>query len=53
MRYERNASRELPARRPGQAPSVNRSYVVQNLVPKETGKGEPVSKEWFDKFLQN
>ncbi|MBR0945453.1 MULTISPECIES: hypothetical protein [Bradyrhizobium] len=31
---------------------MNRSYVVQILVPKETGKGEPVSKEWFDKFLQ-
>jgi hypothetical protein len=31
---------------------MNRSYVVQILVPTETGKGEPVSKEWFDNFLQ-
>jgi hypothetical protein len=31
---------------------MNGSYVVQILVPTETGKGEPVSKEWFDKFLQ-
>ncbi|MEY9418008.1 hypothetical protein ABIF69_004450 [Bradyrhizobium japonicum] len=31
---------------------MNRSYLVQVLVPKETGKGEPVSKEWFDDFLQ-
>lgn len=28
------------------------SYVVQILVPKKTGKAEPVSKEWFDEFLQ-
>jgi hypothetical protein len=27
---------------------ANRSYLVQILVPKETGKGEAVSKEWFD-----
>ncbi|WP_354234677.1 MULTISPECIES: hypothetical protein [unclassified Bradyrhizobium] len=25
---------------------------MQILVPTETGKGEPVSKEWFDNFLQ-
>ncbi len=31
---------------------MNRSYLVQILVPKETGKGQPVSKEWFDQFLQ-
>lgn len=31
---------------------MNRSYLVQILVPKETGKGEPVSKEWFEQFLQ-
>ena len=31
---------------------MNRSYLVQILVPKETGKGEPVSKEWFDGFLK-
>ena len=31
---------------------MNRSYVVQILVPKETGKGERVSKDWFDGFLK-
>lgn len=31
---------------------MNNSYLVQILVPKETGKGEPVSKEWFNKFLK-
>jgi hypothetical protein len=31
---------------------MNHSYLVQILVPKETGKGETVSKEWFDEFLQ-
>lgn len=31
---------------------MNYSYVVQILVPTQTGKGAPVSKEWFDKFLQ-
>jgi len=31
---------------------VNHSYLVQILVPKETGKGEAVSKEWFDNLLQ-
>jgi hypothetical protein len=31
---------------------MNRSYLVQILVPKETGKGEPVSKDWFDEFLR-
>ena len=31
---------------------MNRCYIVQILVPKETGKGEPISKEWFDEFLQ-
>ncbi|WP_246740667.1 hypothetical protein [Bradyrhizobium sp. LCT2] len=30
---------------------MNRFYVVQILVPKETGC-EPVSNEWFDRFLQ-
>ena len=31
---------------------MNRSYLVQILVPKETGKGEAVTKEWFDAFLK-
>lgn len=31
---------------------MNHSYVVQILVPTQTGKGEPVSTEWFDNFLQ-
>lgn len=31
---------------------MNNSYLVQILVPKETGKGEPVSKEWFNKFFK-
>ncbi|MGL9622340.1 hypothetical protein QRQ56_30600 [Bradyrhizobium sp. U531] len=31
---------------------MNRSYLVQILVPKETGRGRPVTKNWFDEFLQ-
>jgi hypothetical protein len=30
---------------------MNRSYLVQILVPKDTGKGEPVPKDWFDDLL--
>jgi hypothetical protein len=25
---------------------------VQILLPKETGNGQPISKEWFDSLLQ-
>jgi hypothetical protein len=28
------------------------SHLVQILLPKETGDGTPVSKEWFDSFLK-
>jgi hypothetical protein len=28
------------------------SYLVQILVPKETGKGAPVSQDWFETFLK-
>ncbi|MCK1284718.1 hypothetical protein IVB41_12410 [Bradyrhizobium sp. 44] len=31
---------------------MNRSYLVQIFVPTETGKGQPVTKNWFDEFLQ-
>ncbi|WP_271617563.1 hypothetical protein ACNJX9_13250 [Bradyrhizobium sp. DASA03076] len=31
---------------------MNRSYLIQILVPKQTGEGHPVSKEWFEAFLQ-
>ena len=27
-------------------------YLVQTLLPKETGKGEPVAKTWFENFLK-
>ena len=25
---------------------------MQILLPKETGKGEPIGKDWFDRFLK-
>jgi hypothetical protein len=28
------------------------AYLVQILLPKETGRGEPISKEWFEGFLE-
>jgi hypothetical protein len=28
------------------------SYLVQILLPKQSGNGDPVSQEWFEKFLQ-
>jgi hypothetical protein len=28
------------------------AYLVQILLPKETGRGEPISKEWFEEFLE-
>jgi len=31
---------------------MSASYLVQILLPKETGKGEPVSQEWFESFLK-
>jgi hypothetical protein len=27
------------------------SHLVQILLPKETGNGRPIGKEWFDGFL--
>jgi len=31
---------------------MNKSYVVQILLPKEKGDGEPVSQSWFEEFLE-
>ena len=28
------------------------NYLVQILLPKETGTGQPVAKDWFDGFLK-
>ena len=28
------------------------SYLVQILLPKETGEGQPIGKDWFDGFLK-
>jgi hypothetical protein len=28
------------------------AYLVQILVPQETGDGETITKDWFDKFLK-
>lgn len=32
--------------------SAGPSHLVQILLPKETGKGEPIGKDWFDRFLK-
>jgi hypothetical protein len=32
--------------------SAGPSQLVQILLPKETGKGEPIGKDWFDGFLK-
>jgi len=32
--------------------SAGLSHLVQILLPKETGKGDPIGKDWFDRFLK-
>ena len=32
--------------------SAGPSHLAQILLPKETGKGEPIGKDWFDRFLK-
>jgi hypothetical protein len=32
--------------------TIEASYLIQILLPKETGSGEPVSREWFEGFLK-
>ena len=32
--------------------SADPLYLVQILLPKETGKCEPIGKDWFDRFLK-
>ncbi|EAQ35272.1 hypothetical protein NB311A_13186 [Nitrobacter sp. Nb-311A] len=31
---------------------MSASHLVQILLPKETGSGEPISQEWFEKLLK-
>jgi hypothetical protein len=31
---------------------MSRAFLVQILVPKETGKGQPVTQGWFECFLE-
>ena len=31
---------------------MSSSHLVQILLPEEAGNGQPVSKEWFDGFLE-
>ncbi|MET3973141.1 hypothetical protein ACVWXN_000463 [Bradyrhizobium sp. i1.4.4] len=31
---------------------MNNCYLVQILLPKERGNGEPVSQRWFEEFLE-
>ena len=32
--------------------SADLSHLVQILLPKETGDGQPIGKDWFDGFLK-
>jgi hypothetical protein len=32
--------------------SVGSSHLVEILLPKETGKGQPIGKDWLDGFLR-
>ena len=52
MRHNANAAGELGQRRLGCLFIMSEAYLVQILLPKETGKGEPVTQEWFDNFLK-
>lgn len=31
---------------------MNTSYLIQILLPKAKGNGEPVSQQWFEEFLE-
>ncbi|MCK1441516.1 hypothetical protein IVB34_18040 [Bradyrhizobium sp. 2] len=31
---------------------MSKAYLVQVLLPKERGDGEPVSQSWFEEFLE-
>jgi hypothetical protein len=31
---------------------MSEAYLVQLLLPRKTGKGEPVTQQWFDNFLK-
>ena len=33
--------------------SESPSYLVEILLPKETGHGQPISEDWFDGFLKD
>jgi hypothetical protein len=32
--------------------SADASHLVQILLPKQTGKGQPIGKDWFDRLLR-
>jgi hypothetical protein len=32
--------------------SAGSSHLVEILLPKETGNGEPIGQDWFDGFLK-
>jgi hypothetical protein len=32
--------------------SLGTSHLVQILLPKETGEGQPIGEEWFNRFLK-
>jgi hypothetical protein len=52
MRDDRNTAGELERQRTCGTRFMSASYLVQILLPKETGNGEPVSQEWFGAFLK-
>jgi hypothetical protein len=31
---------------------MKRAYLIQILLPNQNGKGEPVSREWFERLLE-
>jgi hypothetical protein len=52
MRDEGDPAVQLGGQRARGAFVMSTSYLIQILLPKETGKGELVSQEWFESFLE-
>ena len=52
MRSYRYVARELAGERPHRSGIMSVAYLVEILLPKETGKGEAIEQNWFEALLE-
>ncbi|MGX1060176.1 nicotinamidase-related amidase [Bradyrhizobium japonicum] len=52
VRDDGNPPRQLARRHPCERSAMTGSYLVQILLPKETGQGEKIPKDWFDSLVK-